>query len=91
MKNIRTTIIQALDIQDLPGDLQEDVIEKTGEGIMQAVMIHAFMTLPIAEQHELMEKLDKNESPENIFSWLATKLPDFSTVIAEALARYALA
>ncbi len=88
MTTPHATLIQALDIADLPQDMQDDVLSRTMQGIMQSVMIHAFMTLPLQHQHALMEYLDADKPVEEIFAWLEKNMSDFPEVIADALARY---
>lgn len=83
--------IQTLDIADLPQDMQEDVITRTMQGIMQSVMIHAFMTLPLQEQHTLMELLDKDTPIQELFAWLGQKMPDLPKVVTSSLVQYAMA
>ena len=69
---LKNNILYALDVADLPKDLQNDVVEKAIDGIFQSLMIHAFTTLPLKEQHSLMEMLDADEQQETIFSFLET-------------------
>jgi|GEM_PF-6100273 hypothetical protein len=91
MQTINNTIIHALDIADMPADMQEDVLARTSAGILQSVMIHAFMTLPLQDQHTLMEYLDQDKPIQEIYAWLETKLTDLPEVVADALARYVMA
>lgn len=91
MTQITDLFIQTLDIADLPHDMQEDVVTRTMQGIMQSVMIHAFMTLPLQEQHTLMELLDKDTPIQKLFAWLGEKMPDLPEVVASSLVQYASA
>lgn len=88
MKNLSSLLIQTFDTQDLPTDLCEDIVERSTIAIFHALLLHAYMTLPIKDQQELMAKLNSNTHPTEIYHYLESRMPQFKEEVAKAFGTF---
>ncbi len=88
MNPINKNIVHALEIDKLPPEEQQEIIVRVGALIYQNVLMRVMETMPQADQDEFEKILDKNAGPEEIFTFLKNKVPDFEQVIDEEAIKF---
>lgn len=80
---IRQNIIDLFEIDKMPIDKQEEMIEKIGKIIFQSVLMRILPMMPPEDLEIYNKMMDDNESPEKVFDFLFEKIPNFFGIIAE--------
>lgn len=88
MNPIQKNITNALEIDSLPPEEQQEIILRVGAIIYQNVLIRVMEILTDSEQDEFEKLLDAGAKPEEIFSFLKDKVKDFEKIIDEEAAKF---
>lgn len=91
MQNIRQTIIDALNLDTLPEEMQNDAVKEMGEHIFQLLVVHAMTVLNEKDRETLANFLDADTDIGTVFSFLEEKVPDIQTIAEESIQLYAMA
>ncbi|MFA6324821.1 MAG: DUF5663 domain-containing protein [Candidatus Paceibacterota bacterium] len=83
MNPIKNNIINALNIENLSKEEQEDIILQVGSVIYQNVLMRTMETMPENIVDEFEKQLDNNTEPEQIFDFLKNNVKDFEKIIEE--------
>lgn len=83
MNPIQKNIIEALELETLPKEEGEEILQRIGALIYQNVLMRAMETMSDKNQDEFEEILDKNAGPEEIFIFLKNKVSNFEKIIDE--------
>lgn len=81
---ISKDIIKEWGLQSMPPEKQEEMIERIGRMLYQAILVRSLDILSEKEQDEFDTLLDKNETtPQNVLAFLESKIPTFQTLLSE--------
>lgn len=84
MNNLSKDIINEWGLGSLPPAKQEEMVERIGKIIYQALLVRSLDILTDEEQDEFDKLLDKDETtPEEVFAFLGSKIPDFQDIVLE--------
>ncbi len=77
-------IIKEWDLQGLPISEQEEMVERIGLILYQAILVKSLDILSDKEQDELDLLLDKDETtPQIVMAFLNSKIPTFDKMVNE--------
>lgn len=77
-------IIKEWDLQSLPVSEQEEMVERIGLILYQAILVKSLDILSDKEQDELDLLLDKDETtPQIVMAFLSSKIPTFDKMVNE--------
>jgi len=88
MNPIQNNIKNVLDLGSLPPEEQEEIILRIGGIIYQNVLIRIMELMGEKDQDEFEELLDRNAAPEEIFSFLKSRVKDFEKIIEEEAIKF---
>lgn len=88
MNPIQKNITNALEIDSLPPEEQQEIILRVGAIIYQNVLIRVMEILTDSEQDEFEKLLDTGAKPEEIFAFLKDKVKDFEKIIDEEAVKF---
>lgn len=88
MNSIQKKITKVLEIDNLPPQELQEMIMRIGTVIYQNVLMRVMETMKEKDQDEFEELLDKNASPEEIFSFLKEKVKNFEEIIEEEALKF---
>lgn len=88
MNPIQNNIKNALDLDSLPPEEQQEIILRVGALIYQNVLIRVLETMEEADQDEFEKLLDMGAKPEEVFSFLKNKVKDFEKIIDEEATKF---
>lgn len=80
---INKNIVTTLGINLLPVEKQKEVMERLGAIVYQEVMLRVLDILNEEDKDEFEKLIEKNPDPENVFSWLAVKIPNIDEIVGE--------
>lgn len=80
---VRQNIIDLFEIDKMPEDKQEEMLEKIGGIIFKATLMRILPMMPEEDLEEYNRMMDENASPEKVFDFLFEKVPNFFGIIAE--------
>jgi hypothetical protein len=83
MNPIKNNIINALNIENLSKEEQEEIILQVGSVIYQNVLMRTMETMPENIVDEFEKQLDNNTEREQIFDFLKNNVKDFEKIIEE--------
>lgn len=85
MKNtLSSDIIKEWGLGSLPPEKQEEMVERIGRIIYQAILVRSLDILTEKEQDEFDALLDKDETtPDDVMGFLASKIPTFENMVLE--------
>ncbi len=77
-------IIKEWGLQSLPAEKQEEVVERIGRLIYQAILVRSLDILSEKEQDDLDKILDQDETtPQTVFAFLESKIPTFQDLLRD--------
>ena len=82
-KEIRGNIIKLFEIDKLPEEKQEEMINRVGKIIFQAVLMRV---LPLLEENDLQayeKMIESAVAPDELMEFFIEKVPGFLQIIAE--------
>ncbi len=88
MNPIQKNITHALDIEGLSPEEQQEIILRVGGIIYQNVLMRVMETMSDTDQDEFEKLLDNNAAPEDVFTFLNEKVPDFEKIIDEEAKKF---
>ncbi len=81
---ISKDIIKEWGLQSMPPEKQEEIIERIGRMLYQAILVRSLDILSEKEQNEFDTILDKDDTtPQNVLAFLESKIPTFQTLLSE--------
>ena len=80
---MRDALIKTYHLESLPEEQQNDMIEKIGGLIFQAVLIRIAPQLTDTQQKELEMILDNDATPDELMGYLDRTVHNFSGIVAE--------
>jgi len=83
MNPLEQNIKNALHIDKLSAEEQQEIIERVGVVIYQNVLMRVLPGMSDEQENEFERLLDANASPEEIFGFLNTNVPNLEQVIQE--------
>ena len=83
MNPIKENIIKNFELDKLSENEKEEMILKIGSVIYQNVLMRVLETMPDEDQDEFEKILDNDAKPEEIFTFLNNKVPNFEQIINE--------
>jgi len=88
MNPINEKIIKSLELDKLSEKEQEDTLLRIGGIIYQNVLMRVLDVMEDKDQDEFEKLLDNNGSPEEIFTFLKNKNPNFEQIITEEAMKF---
>jgi len=88
MNSIQKNINNALELDNLPAEEQQEIMLRIGTLIYQNILIRVMEIITDEDQDEFEKLLDSNKKPEEIFSFLKNKVQDFEKIIAEEALKF---
>lgn len=88
MNPIQKNIVNALQLENLPPEEQQEIIIRIGTVIYQNVLMRVMEVMTEKDQDEFEKLLDKNANPEDIFAFLKDKIKDFEKIIDEEAIKF---
>lgn len=82
-QEVRENIIELFDIDKLPPEQQEEMINKIGQQIFEAVLMRVLPDMPESEVAEYEAMLDKNAGADEVMQFFMDKVPNFMGIVAE--------
>ncbi len=77
-------IIKEWGLQSIPPEKQEEVVERIGKLLYQAILVRSLDILSEKEQDDLDKLLDKDDTtPQTIFAFLESKIPTFQDLLRD--------
>lgn len=77
-------VIKEWGLQSLPSEKQEEMVERIGRIMYQAILVKALDILSEKEQDEFDKLLDKDETtPQDVLVFLEKKIPTFQDLLKE--------
>jgi hypothetical protein len=83
MSTFKDTFLKALNLESMSADQQARLLETIGQSIIMAVVARAVETMSEADGDEMDTLLDTDPSPDALFEFLASKVPNIEEMIAE--------
>jgi hypothetical protein len=81
-KELLAALAKAFGIDGLPAERQQETMEKIGEILMKAIMLHCLQELTDAQKDELDAITEKDpENMEAVFSYFERTLPNFGEIV----------
>ncbi len=88
MNPIEKNLIDALDLSALSVGEQQEILIRTGTVIYQNVLMRVMEILTEEEQDKFEKLLDNEAKPEEIFTFLKSKVKNFEQIIEEEAAKF---
>ena len=88
MNPIQNNISKALELENLSPEERQEILIRVGTVIYQNVLMRVMELITDEEQNEFEKILDNNGKPEEIFSFLKNKVPDFEKIIEEEALKF---
>jgi hypothetical protein len=79
IQEIKTSIVADLNIGNLPPLVQDSIIEKLGQSIMEKVVIESFKKIP----DDKMDEFDSLSGPDEIQKFLASYIPNYDVFVRD--------
>lgn len=77
-------IIKEWGLQSIPLEKQEEVVERIGRLLYQAILVRSLDILSEKEQDDLDKLLDKDDTtPQTVFAFLESKIPTFQDLMRD--------
>lgn len=77
-------ITKEWDLSKIPLEKREEVVNRIGRILYQAILVRTLDILSSEEQNELDEIMNKNSTtPKDIFLFLRSKIPTFDELVRE--------
>lgn len=80
---INKSIVEILGISSLPEEKQKDALEKLGAIVYQEVMLRVLDIMTETDKDEFERLIEKDPSPETMFTFLAQKVPNLDEIVIE--------
>jgi hypothetical protein len=80
---INNNIIKILGIDTLPIEQQKETMEKLGAIVYQEVMLRALDAMTDEDKDEFEKLIEKDPSPEAMFTFLSQKVPNLDAIAKE--------
>ena len=80
---MRDTIVNTYNLGSLPSDQQDNIVERIGSLIFQAILIRTIPMLSESKQEELEKLLEDNATPDQMLGFLNNEVPNFSEIVGE--------
>jgi hypothetical protein len=78
--NINTSVAKALNIQDLPKESQEEIVQKMSEIVLERIMIEILEILE-GEQKESFKSLVETGDHKKIGDFIKANVPDINSLV----------
>lgn len=83
MDTLKQTIIGMYNLEALPTDKQDEMIQEIGSLIFQNVLMRVVPSMSDAKQSELEKMFETNSTPESLFAFLNQEVSDFQMIVSE--------
>lgn len=81
-------LIQALGIQDLDAEKQQQILERTGAVIYQSIVTRAMEEMTDEQADEFEKMLEGEATPESVLAFFQANIPGFDQMIDEEAKHY---
>ena len=83
MNTLSEDIIKEWGLKSLPKAKQEEMVERIGKLVYQAILVRSLNILSEEEQDEFDKLLDKDETtPQDVMTFLHSKIPTFQELLS---------
>src|SRR3989338_6860803 len=79
----KKNIIELFEIDKLPEEKQEEMINKIGTSIFQSVLVRVLPLLEEKDAEAYDKLLEESASPEDLLDFFFEKVPDFMQIVDE--------
>ncbi len=77
-------VVKEWGLQSRPKEKQEEMVERIGRMIYQAILVRSLDILSEKEQNEFDDLLDNNTTtPQDVVTFLKSKIPTFDKLVEE--------
>ena len=83
MNPIQKNISEVLELENLLPEERQEILLRVGAVIYQNVLMRVMEIMTEEDQDEFEKLLDNKGKPEEIFTFLKNKVPDFEKIIEE--------
>lgn len=83
MATIQQSLIELFKLDTLPPEQATETAERLAKLVMQAVLTRTLPMLSEANLEKYDTIIDTDQSPEVLFTFLSTTVPNFETIISE--------
>ncbi|HEU0085685.1 MAG TPA: DUF5663 domain-containing protein [Candidatus Paceibacterota bacterium] len=83
MFNLKDTLIGMFELDKLAPEKASEMVERLGKLIFQSVLVRALPLLSEEDMQEYERIIEGDQGGEALFKFLAEKVPDFHTIVAE--------
>lgn len=89
MGKIVSNLATEFGLDTLPAEKQQQILDRIGTIIYQAVLMRAYDILTETQKAELEKKLEgATDNAEVLFTFLAANIPNFEHIVEEEIARF---
>lgn len=78
---LQQSIIEELDLQDLPQEKQEELLAKMGDVLFKRILLETLETLSEEDQKTFGEMIDAKKSPEEVEQFLKAKIENYDEFV----------
>lgn len=83
IQKINQKIVSELNIENLPKQTQDDIIDALGQNILEKVILEVLKKIP----EDKRETFDSLRDPEEIRSFVSTYISDYDAFVQEVMAK----
>ena len=83
MSTVKQTIVDLFELDKMTPEKAEEMVNRLGKLVFQAVLLRALPLLSEADMTEYEKITDSNENGETIFKFLNEKVPGFENIVKE--------
>ncbi len=87
-EDLRNNIITTFGIDKMPEEKREEMVNRIGKIIFEAVLMRVLPMLTEEELNEYEKLLEKNVSPDQLMEFFFAKVPNFLEIISEESANF---
>lgn len=80
---MRDVLVKTYNLENVPEEQQNQMLEKIGSLIFQAILIRVIPMLSEEKQEELEKILATDATPDDLLIFLAKEIPDFKNIVGE--------
>jgi len=85
--NYTSTILKDLQIEELPLELQEEIIDRIGEVIFQSMITYAMPKMKEADQITLLDYLDKDKNFVDLLEFIESKVHSTKNLVIKEIGK----
>jgi hypothetical protein len=84
-----TNLVEKLDWSKLPFEVQDELVEKTGESVFKSIMVRIIESLPEEDKDTFVEILEAGEVDELVLNnFIVEKVPDVDEIVSQEVEKF---